>query len=995
MSPKVKVDKPPAKSKKKKKPPAKKRAISDQDADLQKKIDDFPVVGIGASAGGMKALQGFFSQMPLDFGIAFVVVQHLDPKYESIMSSILSRHTRMKVDNVKDGIKVERDHVYFKPSDKDVVIQNRRLYLIPPEKKGGIRLPIDTFFRSLASDLKDKAIAIVLSGAGGDGTLGAKDIKGEGGMVMVQEESQAEYDGMPRSVIDSGLADFILSVEAMPEKLRKYMVHPFLKQREMKETEEEKTERQVQKVLMVVRKTTGHDFSHYKKNTILRRIGRRMAVHQIKEMADYYRFLRDNPKEVNELFKDMIISVTNFFRDPGAFEDLKEKAVIPLVRAKKNNHSIRIWVPGCGTGEEAYSIAILFAEAMDEMTMHLEVKVFASDIDPNAIDTARTAVYPNNIAADISDERLKRYFIKVNDSYKVEGRIRETVVFAVHDITKDPPFSRLDLVSCRNLLIYMDSYLQKKIIPLLHYSLNAGGFLFLGTSEGIGENKDYFSVVDKKSHIFKKQLVGYIETDKPFIVAAGGIDTDWKQSEKQEERILSEEKKQRTQAYIRSLVEKTILEKFAPPGVLVDGKLNILYFYGNTQMYLSPPEGDPSLNLSRMAPREIHQKLQRAIEIQNEKKRPLVLKDIRMRRNDHFFLLNVMLTPLVYKIEGRDLYLINFEKKELPARRLSGKLKTPKVKSGDSQINELESKLEATRQELQATIEELETSNEELKSANEELQANNEELQSTNEELESSKEELQSTNEELVQADDDIQNLFSSTSIGTLFLDTQLRIKRFTPPARLAFNLMERDIGRSIRDISTRIQHEDIYKEADQVLDSLQSRELEVKTEEGNWLLMRFMPYRTRENVIQGVVISFADISSVKEAEELTEEIKIFNESILDSVREPLVILDKELKVEIANRSFYKEFQVLPKETEGKNLYELGNGQWDIPELRKMFEEITPKAKNLENYVVEHTFPRIGLRKMLLNAKSIQRGKSSEEYVILLSIEDITSREKK
>jgi two-component system CheB/CheR fusion protein len=468
----------------------------------------FPVVAIGASAGGLKALEGFFDTMPSNCGMAFVVVQHLDPKHVSLMTALLEKHTRMKVIHAEDGLKVQPNHVYVKPPGKEVVIRNRTLQLIEQKEKFRPQLPIDTVFRSLAEDLGEKAICVILSGAGSDGTLGLKAVKGAGGMAMVQDEKEAEYDGMPRSAISTGLADFILPVHRMAEELVSYLAHPFLEPEGIKdETADARFDRVIQKVLAVVRRVTGHDFSGYKRSTVRRRIGRRMAVHQITDVSHYGNYLRQTPAEVEELFKDLLINVTNFFRDPRAFEVI-EKGVIPALFAQKDpDVPIRLWVPGCGTGEEAYSLAMILVEAMERRERYWKVQVHATDINPEAIESARAAIYPGNIAADATSERLGRFFKKEGDTYKVDRQLRDMVVLAIHDFTRDPPLSRLDMISCRNVLIYMDPPLQKKIIPLFYYALIDQGMLVLGTSEGVGDFHDLFETVDKKYKVYRARKI--------------------------------------------------------------------------------------------------------------------------------------------------------------------------------------------------------------------------------------------------------------------------------------------------------------------------------------------------------------------------------------------------------------------------------------------------------------------------------------------------------
>jgi two-component system, chemotaxis family, CheB/CheR fusion protein len=851
----------------------------------------FPIVGIGASAGGLEALEGFFSHVPPEPNMAFVVIQHLAPKHKSVMDSLLKRRTQMDVVVAEDGRKIEPNCVYLNPPDKDVAIMDGTLHLMEPVQRQGIRLPIDYFFRSLAQDQREKAICIVLSGTATDGTLGVKAIKGEGGMVMAQEEKQAQYDSMPKSAIDTGLVDFILPVEKMSEELMRYAKHPYIKAPEKITAAEEKFETTLSKIFLAVRAATGHDFSNYKQSTTRRRIQRRMAVHQIEDITDYLRYLQKNPAEVGILDKDLYIRVTNFFRDSDAFDALNQKVILSLLKEKQPEASLRIWVPGCASGEEAYSIAIMFTEAMEMLKKHFDIQIFASDIDAESIERARGAVYPESIAADVSDGRLRHFFKKEGNAYKLKKQIREMVVFAVQNLIKDPPFSKLELVSCRNLLIYMDSELQKKILPLFYYTLNKDGFMFLGPSESIGGFADLFAPVDTKWKIFKRKtpavekVAGYVPP--PFYEAAFG-------------RIRAEAGEGVAEAKIRQLAEKIILEHYAPSCVLIDEKYNILYFHGKTDTFLSPPTGEPSFNILNMIRDDLRYRLGATLHQAIKQKKTAVSEGLQIKRDDGLLTVDIQVRPLMKPEAMQGLIMVTFETKKPPEKRDKKKKVPEGLEEGkvDGRVTSLEQELQSTKQYLQTTVEELEASNEELKSTNEELQSTNEELQSSNEELETSKEELQSTNEELgtvnaelqgkidelSRANDDLNNLFASTEVGTIFLDTELRIKSFTPSASKIFNLIKTDIGRSISDLSPKITYEDIHKDAQQVLKTLSQKETEIQTAEGEWFSMRLLPYRTVENVIDGVVITFVDINKIKKAESeqgrLVEDLKKANEAI-------------------------------------------------------------------------------------------------------------------
>ena len=868
------------KSKSSPKPPS--QDAAKKSARLSIENISFPIVGIGSSAGGLEALELFFSNMPPDTNMAFVIIQHLSPRHKSIMADILMKYTQMKVLQIADNQKIKPNCVYLNPPDKNVIILNRRLHLTEPTHMHGINLPIDCFFRALSEDQKEKAICIILSGTATDGTLGLKAIKGEGGMAMVQDPDSAKYTGMPGSAIASGMVDFILPVEKIPAELVKYVQHPYIERPERIETAGQKFRNYVQKILAFIRTSTGHDFSNYKQTTIRRRIERRMAVHQLDKIETYATYLNKTPAEIEILFKDLLIGVTSFFRDAEAFEVLKGKVLPELIKNKRPEIPLRIWVAGCATGEEAYSIAILFAEVMDKLKKQFDIQIFAGDIDNEALDFARMAVYPDSIAADVSAGRLDRFFIKEDNSYRVKKLIREMVVFADQNLIKDPPFSRLDLVSCRNLLIYMEPVLQKKILPLFHYTLIQQGILFLGSSESIGEFSHLFSAVSSKWKIFKQKehvvdrMIDYPRT--PFydvLPTPQGL----------------EEKRAPTIVDVHNLAERIVLENYAPPCVLINEQNEILHFIGQTDNYLTPPTGKASFNIIRMAREGLKYKLSTALHKAVDQKKTIITEGLKIKHNNIFHSVDLVVRPLTESGFTQGFMLVMFDDKTVP-ELVTGEI-TAKKDNVDPYALSLEKELQSTKEFLQTTNEELETSNEELKSTNEELQSVNEELQSTNEELETSKEELQSTNEELVtvnaelqkkiealsEANNDINNLLASTEIGTIFLDIHLCIKRFTPAITKLFNLIQTDIGRPIGDITARILIDDIVERSRRVLSDLVRQEIELQDKKGNWYSMRIAPYRTLENVIDGVVLTFIDISKLKQVEELNRLATVVRDS--------------------------------------------------------------------------------------------------------------------
>ena len=835
----------------------------------------FPIVGIGASAGGLAAIEAFFSAIPREtgMGMAFVLVQHLDPDHKSILVDLVKQYTNMPVSVVKDGMKVEPDCVYIIPPNQDMAFYSTRLHLLEPGNARGLRLPIDFFFRSLAQDQRERAVCIVLSGTGSDGSAGLKAIKGEGGMCMVQAPESAAYDGMPRSAIATGLADYVLSPEKMPEQLIQYGLHAFGHRAIPVTTAAPNVNDIMQKVFLLLRNQTGHDFSLYKHNTISRRVERRMAVTQIGRLEDYVRFLRENKTEIETLFRELLIGVTNFFRDAEAFDSLEKNVIQELFR-NHPDEPVRIWVPGCSTGEEAYSIAILVREFLDQEKQNQHAQIFATDIDAEAIEKSRAGIFPESVAADISPERLARYFSKNNASYRVNKSVRDLVMFAKQDVLKDPPFSKVDLISCRNLLIYLDSTAQKKLIPLFHYALNPRGFLFLGNSESTGEFNDLFTGVDKKWKIYsRKNTVMARPAAVPFAQPAA--------NERVSQRAVSAGR-QGQPLSPRTLAEQMMLETGVPASVLVNREFDVLYIHGRTGRYLEPASGEASMNLLKMARGGLRLELAAMGRKALAKETPVRHDGFKIKSNNGISLVNLVVRPVTKPESARGLLLISFEEAALSAGKPGAEIPDESEGITNQRLLSLEQDLQAKEEYLQATIEELETANEELKSSNEELQSTNEELQSTNEEMETSKEELQSVNEELItvntelqkkmedlsRSNNDMNNLMAGTNIATLFVDHALRIQRFTPAITQIINLIQADIGRPVGDIVSRLaEYNRLVPDAQSVLDTLIPREVEVQTKEGRWYQMRIQPYRTLENVIEGAVITFVETTEMKNAE--------------------------------------------------------------------------------------------------------------------------------
>ena len=887
------------------------------DAPVRQPANPFPIVGIGASAGGLGAFEAFFSGMPAkaDPGMAFVLVQHLAPNHKSLLTELIRRYTRMDVFEVRDGMVVQPNCAYIIPPGRDMAFLNGTLQLLEPAAPRGQRLPIDFFFRSLAQDQRERAIGIVLSGTGSDGTLGLRAIKGEGGMAMAQTPESTEFAGMPQSALATGLVDFVLPPTEMAAQLMAYAAHafgqPFTRSTSIPSP---KLENALKKIFILLRSQTGHDFSQYKPSTIHRRIERRMAVHQIDAVETYVSYLQQAPVEVEALFRDLLIGVTNFFRDPAAFQALEDLALPSLFADRPVGSVIRVWCAGCSTGEEAYSLAILLQERMEAMKQRFTLQVFATDIDSRAVAAARAGLYPASIAVDLSPERLARFFVPEpgGGGYRIHKGIRDTVVFSEQNVIKDPPFSRLDLVCCRNLMIYLGSDLQKKLLPLFHYALNPGGMLFLGTSETVGEHTDLFGVVDRQAKLYQRKEDARSSRRAafgPFSPPMTAIHASLPQAAGKTAYPVRNQ--------LRDLTEHALLQKATPPGALVNSQGDILYLHGRTGTFLELAAGEVGLpNILKMAREGLRRELVTALHTAAGTSEPVSRPGLQVRTNGHFTRVNLSIHPLAGRgsklapgsLEA-DLFLIVLEETGAPV--LAGPEPAPgtpdpaSLSGGD--ITALKQELRIKEEYLQTANEQLETSNEELKSSNEEMQSVNEELQSTNEELETSKEELQSVNEELAtvngelqtkvvdlsRASNDMNNLLAGTGIGTVFVDLHLRILRFTPTASAIINLIPNDVGRPVAHlVSNLVGCDTMIADAQAVLDSLIPREAEVQTKDGRWFTMRIQPYRTLDNVIEGAVITFVDITERRQAREELQKANQKIQTMVESITDGLLVLD-------------------------------------------------------------------------------------------------------
>ncbi len=947
------------------------------------------IVGIGASAGGLEAFEQFFRHAPADSGIAFVLVSHLSPDHESMLTEILQRTTAMPVIEVQDQMQVSANSVYIIPPNRDMTIFHGKLQLNVPAEPHAQRMPIDVFLRSLAEDQGENAIGIILSGTGTDGTLGLRAIVGAGGLSLVQEPTTAKYDGMPSSAIQAGYASHILPVEQMADVI---ISGARIQGMHQQVHESPATSSGITRILMQLRSAIGQDFSHYKKSTINRRIERRMAQHNIEDTLVYARYLKENPAEVQILFKELLINVTSFFRDPEAFDFLQNDILPRLCKGKPEDYVFRVWVAGCSTGEEAYSIAILLREWMEKNQQEFKVQIYGTDLDDDAIAIARAGVYPPNIVQDVTAERLHRFFVKDDAGYRIRKEIREMAVFAIQNVIKDPPFTRLDLLSCRNLMIYLEPELQNRLIPAFHYSLKPGGVLFLSPSESIGNHTDLFTPIQRKWKFYSATLTARsprtMMTSPLGWTAGSGSKSPEESMQKTHEPNFAE------------LTRRALVQCFAPASVVTDLKGNTLYIHGETGKYLRPAPGQASLNIMEMAREGLELPLHVAIRTAASESTPTLNQEVQVKTNGGFSAIGLSVRPLANPNGGEGLLLVSFEDIATPAVKPGRKSAAKPAEKG--RIEALERELAYNKENLQATIDAQQAVNEELKSTNEELQSTNEELQSTNEELETSKEELQSVNEELITVNaelqnkieqlsgmqNDMKNLLDNINIGTVFLDQHLAIRRFTREVTKIYRLVPSDIGRPLADIKSDLEGENLLLDAQAVLETLVPIERELCTNNGLWYLIRIQPYRTLDNVIEGLVLTFTDISQRIRTEAAVQQARDLAEGIVESIREPLLVLDGNLQVVSANRAFYQYFQAALADTVGRKIYDLGNGQWNIAALRELLEVLLPHKQNFEGYVMEHDFPVIGHRQIRLNARRIE-GKAGIPSLILLAMDEI------
>ncbi len=963
-----------------------------------------PIVGIGASAGGLEAFSELLHHLPEKTGMAYVLVQHLDPKHESGLREILARTTKLPVEEVTDGCVVRPDHVYVIPPNTDMAIKDGALRLNPRGLGHGHHMPIDTFFRSLAERVGQRAIGVVLSGTASDGTEGCRAIKTSGGLTFAQSEESAKYDGMPRHAIDAGCIDFILPPKEIARELGGISQHPYVTR--VLSTDKDDFRGMVgadlDALFGLLRESSGVDFTNYKHSTLQRRIRRRMVVHKIEKLKDYLRLIGKRPEELEDLYHDLLIHVTGFFREPEAFEALRKHVYPKLFEARKPDNPIRVWVAGCSTGEEAYSIAITLLEYLWSHTRNLSqaamaIQIFATDISDTALERARAGMYPEAAVSEISPDRLKRFFVRQDGGYLVNKAIRDMCIFAKQNLVKDPPFSNLDLVCCRNLLIYLGPVLQRRVIPTLHYSLKPTGYLMLGEAESLGGFADHFALMDKKDKIYQKRK------------SAARLSTFFATTDYSPRRTEDAKAGRHLPApfTVENEVEQLLINRFVPASVVVNDQMQIVQFQGKTGAYLEPASGQPTFNLSKMAREGLLVDLRSALSAARKSNAPVRRERVPMQSEGKTREVDLEVIPLHGQAALERYYVVVFQDAILPTAQAAGKGGRGKAKKVDHPTARENDKLKHDIAQLQgqltSLIEDHETTLEEFKSVNEEVLSANEELQSTNEELETGKEELQSTNEELttlneemqnrnaelISANNDLLNLLGQVDVPVVMVSRDLRIRRFSPPAQKILNLLPSDVGRRLGQIRPNLDLDDLEPLVRKVIDLSRREEREVRTKEGIWYSLHVRPYETVDHKIEGAVISLQNVDALKRLVEQTRE---YADAVIENARMPTLVLDGELRVSIANPAFYRVFNVSPDETENRLIYQLGNGQWNIPALRQLLQEIVPRNSSVDDFEMRHDFPGLGPREMVLNARRVELHKGHP--FILLAIEDVTEARK-
>ncbi|BAC89795.1 chemotaxis protein CheB [Gloeobacter violaceus] len=963
-------------------------------------LGSFAIVAVGASAGGLEAFTQFLGALPTDTGMAFVLIQHLKADQPSLLVEILDKTTGMDVVQVHNGTVVEPNHVYVIPPDRQMAITSGVLTLSQRRKTDGQFMPIDSFFHSLAADWGNRAIGVVLSGADGDGAQGLKAIKAAGGLAFAQDEQSARFPSMPHNAAATGLLDFVLPPREIAVRLAAVGRHPYIAPPAATAPPTPPGAEEARSAaIALLRAATGVDFGQYKRPTFERRLQRRMALHQIESPQEFVRHLQDHPEEVQALYRDVLISVTGFFRDPEAFEAVKNTVLSAITQQRAEGLPIRVWVPGCATGEEVYSLAIGVLEFLEEHPSPTPVQFFGTDISEEAIALARTGLYHASQIEGLSPERLRRFFSQGEGGHRVCKRVRELCVFARHDLLADPPFSQMDLVSCRNVLIYFSLPAQKRVLTTFHYSLKPDGFLLLGTSESPGGASELFNRVDSKNKLFSRKAVparllleyaaGPVAADplNPKQPAAGGAGNA---------------------PDLQKEADRLVLDRYAPVGVVVGADAEVLHFRGQTGPYLQPSPGRASLNLLKMVHPGLRSQLRSALQLAAKQSLAQCQQDIRLYDGDRERRVRIDVAPF-RSASGQTHFLVLFA--DTPMVEVSAPLPGPRSAAADRQsaqqqrLLELQQELTAKEEYLRTAIEESEAVNQNLRVANEEILSSNEELQSTNEELQTAKEEIQSTNEELHTINDelqrrnreldrlgnDLQNLLASTRLPIVMLDSELRIRRFTPQAGELLHFVSADVGRPVRDINHRLSVPDLPERVLEVIASRRIHIQEVQDRGGHWHELCIRPYHTLDGATEGAVLVLVDIDQSKRAVEEVKAARDYAEAIVETVGEPLIVLDAELSAVTANRAFYELFETHPDQIEGRSLFEVSGGQWNLPQLREALEGVLQGDGRVQDFEVDRDFERLGRKILLLNARHMPFYAGGPRQ-ILLSVSDVTAR---
>lgn len=958
----------------------------------------FPIVGIGASAGGLEAFTKLLAGLPAETGMAFLLVPHLDPDHASNLVDLLSRVSRLPISEASQGMRVEPDHVYVIPPNRSMILAGQSVKLRPKPAGHGPALLVDTFLKSLAAERHGQAIGVILSGTASDGAEGFRAIKAEGGVTFAQDPQTAKFDGMPRAAISTGCVDFVLDPAAMAMELVRLPAHAYLR---AGHTESPAWTTQpggaLHNIFVLLRARAGVDFATYKPNTILRRIQRRMAVLKLHRIEDYALVLKRQPTEVTALYEDLLINVTEFFRDAGAFQSLRKRFFPALLKVRPHGAPIRVWVPGCASGEEVYSLAISLLEFLGDKAGEFPLQIFGTDISERSLAKARAGLYPASIETQVPKALLQRYFDRQTGGYQIGKDIREHCVFAVQNVTKDPPFSNLDLISCRNVMIYFSGLLQTRIMAIFHYALKPNGLLLLGASETIGVFSNLFTVADRKAKIYVRKYsasrpVFNFAPQEPRAEFAGPVKRPAGAGNPEFD--------------IKKDADRLLLGRYAPASVLVNEDLEIIQVRGHTGAFLEAATGAASLNLLKMAREDLFLDLRSAL--QQARKRGVAVRKERLsvRTGNERKSIALEVIPFKATETGARLYLVVFEEQsrmDAAAPALPPAPAAPLLKAGASrELARLKQDLASNKEYLQSVIEDLESANEELKATTEEMQSSNEEMQSTNEELETAKEELQSSNEELTTVNDELQtrnqelgqtnndlsNLLVSVNLPILMFGPNLCLRRATPAADKILRLSSRSIGRQIGELRLPLEVPDLQRLLAEAMNTLSVKEREVRDRDGHWYLLQVRPYRTTDNKIDGAVLALFDIDALKQALVAAQSARTYAETIIETVHEPLVVLDGELRVQTVNQAFCRMFQMVKDEAEGQLFYELGSREWNSPTLRQLLVEILPKHTQFQGYRIEYETPRLGRRTMMLSARRL----AGDNPLILIVIEDVTDR---